>query len=76
MGLTVCQTLPWFARSLSNRAFCDVMGRRLHLLGNVDDLARQLEQILTEIPQETIEVIYRPMLLAACIQARGASRPY
>ncbi|GFX47733.1 transposable element Tc1 transposase [Trichonephila clavipes] len=34
----------------------DIMGRRLHLPGNVDDLARQLEQIWQEIPQETIRV--------------------
>ncbi|GFY04335.1 transposable element Tcb1 transposase [Trichonephila clavipes] len=46
--LTVCQTLPWPARSpdLSPiQHLCDMMGRRLHLPENVDDLAQQLEQV-------------------------------
>ncbi|GFV28416.1 hypothetical protein TNCV_5071841 [Trichonephila clavipes] len=30
-----------------------MMGRRMHLPGNVADLARQLEKIWQEIPQET-----------------------
>ncbi|GFW32246.1 uncharacterized protein TNCV_2143261 [Trichonephila clavipes] len=34
-----------------------MMRRRLHLPGNVDDLARQLEQIYQEIPHETIRDI-------------------
>ncbi|GFW56873.1 transposable element Tc1 transposase [Trichonephila clavipes] len=56
----------------------NMMGRRLHLPGNVDDLARQLEQIWQEIPQETIRVIYHSMsrLMAACIQVKGGSTPY
>ncbi|GFW56408.1 transposable element Tcb2 transposase [Trichonephila clavipes] len=33
------------------------MRRRLHLPGNVDDLARQLEQIWHEIPQATLIVL-------------------
>ncbi|GFY11727.1 uncharacterized protein TNCV_1529191 [Trichonephila clavipes] len=40
---------------------------------NVDDLARQLEQIWQEIPQETMRVLYHsmPRHVAACIRARG-----
>ncbi|GFT43346.1 RNase H domain-containing protein [Trichonephila clavipes] len=41
--LTASQTLLWPARSLSNRA---CLGRRLHLLGNIDDLARQLSKFV------------------------------
>ncbi|GFY08924.1 hypothetical protein TNCV_4661161 [Trichonephila clavipes] len=53
-------------------------GRRLHVPGNIDDLARQLEKILQEIPQETVRVLYHsmPRLVAACIRARGGSTPY
>ncbi|GFV41706.1 transposable element Tc1 transposase [Trichonephila clavipes] len=56
----------------------DMMGRRLHILGNVDDFSRQLEQIWEETPQETIRVLYHFMAspAAACIQARGGSTPY
>ncbi|GFU62468.1 transposable element Tc1 transposase [Trichonephila clavipes] len=39
----------------------DMMGRQLHLPGNVDDLARQLEQICEEILQETIRGLYHSM---------------
>ncbi|GFU32080.1 transposable element Tcb1 transposase [Trichonephila clavipes] len=39
----------------------DMMGRQLHLPRNVDDLARQLEQIWQEKPQETIRVVYHSM---------------
>ncbi|GFY19374.1 uncharacterized protein TNCV_4127611 [Trichonephila clavipes] len=55
-----------------------MMGRLLHLSGNDDDLARQLEQIWQEIPQETIRVLYHSKLcrVAACIQARCGSTPY
>ncbi|GFV91332.1 uncharacterized protein TNCV_898491 [Trichonephila clavipes] len=51
----------------------DMLGRRLHLLGNVDDLAQQLEKIWQEIPQETFRVLYHSMSrrAAACIQDRG-----
>ncbi|GFW82337.1 transposable element Tcb1 transposase [Trichonephila clavipes] len=46
--LTVCQTPPWPAR-LSDLSpiehVWNMIGRQLHLPGNVDDLARQLEQI-------------------------------
>ncbi|GFW51754.1 hypothetical protein TNCV_1186861 [Trichonephila clavipes] len=47
-----------------------MMGKRLHLPRNVDDLARQLEQIQQEIPQDTIRVLYHsmPRRVAACIQ--------
>ncbi|GFS56514.1 transposable element Tcb1 transposase [Trichonephila clavipes] len=75
------QTLPWPARlpdpSLIEHVW-DILGRRLHLPGNVDDLARQLEQIWQEIPQETIRVPYHsmPRRVAACILARGGSTPY
>ncbi|GFV65096.1 transposable element Tcb1 transposase [Trichonephila clavipes] len=50
----------------------DMMGMRLHLLGNVYDLVQQLEQIWQEIPQETIIVLHHSMLrrVATCIQAR------
>ncbi|GFV73808.1 hypothetical protein TNCV_422711 [Trichonephila clavipes] len=46
-------------------------GSRLHLPGNVYDLARQLEQICQEIPKESIRVPYHsmPRRVAACIQA-------
>ncbi|GFS57147.1 transposable element Tcb1 transposase [Trichonephila clavipes] len=56
----------------------NMMGRRLHLPGNVDDLVGQLEQIWQEIPQETIRGVYHsmPRRVAACIQARGRSTPY
>ncbi|GFX31670.1 uncharacterized protein TNCV_4081941 [Trichonephila clavipes] len=49
------------------------MGRKLHLPGNVDNLARQLEQIWQEIPQKTIRELYHsmPRHVVACIQARG-----
>ncbi|GFW20547.1 transposable element Tc1 transposase [Trichonephila clavipes] len=54
----------------------DMMGRRLHLPGNVDDLGRQLEQIWQEIPQQTIRVLYHsmPRHVATCIQARAESQ--
>ncbi|GFX65161.1 transposable element Tc1 transposase [Trichonephila clavipes] len=70
--LTACQTLPWIARSPDPSAIepvWDVMGRRMHLPGNVDDLARQLEQIWQEIPQETIRGPYYSMArhVAACM---------
>ncbi|GFW72572.1 uncharacterized protein TNCV_3798001 [Trichonephila clavipes] len=32
----------------------DMMGRRMHLPGNIENLVRQLKQIWQEIPQETI----------------------
>ncbi|GFV85542.1 transposable element Tcb1 transposase [Trichonephila clavipes] len=56
----------------------NMMGRRLHLPGNVDDLPRQLEQIWQEIPQETIRVLYDSMSrrVAACIQAKDRSTSY
>ncbi|GFV51540.1 transposable element Tc1 transposase [Trichonephila clavipes] len=56
----------------------DMKGRRLRLPGNVDHLARQLEQIWEEKPQESIRVPYHsmPRRVAACIQARGGSTPY
>ncbi|GFV60285.1 transposable element Tc1 transposase [Trichonephila clavipes] len=56
----------------------DMMRSRLHLLENVDDLARQLEQVWQEIPQETIMVLYYSMSrrVAACIQDRGGLTPY
>ncbi|GFV91229.1 transposable element Tcb1 transposase [Trichonephila clavipes] len=56
----------------------DMMGRRMPLPGNVNDLAQQSEQIWQEIPQETIRVLYHsmPRHVAACIQARDGSTPY
>ncbi|GFW80756.1 transposable element Tc1 transposase [Trichonephila clavipes] len=55
--VTAYQTLSWPTRlpdSSPIKHAWDMMGRRLHQQGNVDDLARQLEQIWQEIPQETI----------------------
>ncbi|GFT22400.1 transposable element Tc1 transposase [Trichonephila clavipes] len=46
--LTACQTLSWSARLLDVSPIehaRDMMGKRLHLLENVDGLAQQLEQI-------------------------------
>ncbi|GFV90372.1 hypothetical protein TNCV_4380871 [Trichonephila clavipes] len=50
-----------------------MMGMRLHLTGNVHDLARQLEKICQEIPQKTTRVLYDSIAwrMTACIQARG-----
>ncbi|GFY28715.1 transposable element Tc1 transposase [Trichonephila clavipes] len=59
------QTLfPWPAKSPDPSPSWDLMGRRLHLPGNVDDLACQLEQIWQKIPQETIRVLYH--YVASC----------
>ncbi|GFV34600.1 transposable element Tcb1 transposase [Trichonephila clavipes] len=74
--LAAYQTLPWPTRSPDPSPIehvWDMMGRRLHLPGNVDDLVTQLEQIWQEIPQETIRVLYHSMshCVAACIKARG-----
>ncbi|GFU28502.1 transposable element Tcb1 transposase [Trichonephila clavipes] len=63
-SLTACKTLPWSARSPDFSPIEHVwnkMGKRLYQPGNVDDLARQLEQISREIPQETIRVLYPSM---------------
>ncbi|GFV49877.1 transposable element Tc1 transposase [Trichonephila clavipes] len=77
--LTACQTLPWPSRlpdlSLIEHVL-NMMGRRLHLPGNVDELARQLEKIWQEIPQKTIRGIYHSMPRHMSIQARGESTPY
>ncbi|GFW31141.1 transposable element Tcb1 transposase [Trichonephila clavipes] len=56
----------------------NIMGRRLHLSGNVDNLSRQLEQIWQEIPQVTIRVLYHSTSrrVASCFQARGGSSAY
>ncbi|GFS65977.1 transposable element Tcb1 transposase [Trichonephila clavipes] len=59
--LTAYQALLWPARSPDLSVIehvWNMMGRRLHLPGNADDLARQLEQIWQEIPQEIIRVLY------------------
>ncbi|GFV03804.1 hypothetical protein TNCV_1877521 [Trichonephila clavipes] len=49
-----------------------MMRRRLPLLINVDDLARQFVQIWQEIPQEIIRELHHsmPRRVAACIQGR------
>ncbi|GFX70693.1 transposable element Tcb1 transposase [Trichonephila clavipes] len=67
-----CQTLPCPARSPDLSPIehvWDMKGRRLHLPGIVDDLARQLMQIWQEIAQLTIMVLYHSMSrrVAACI---------
>ncbi|GFX54110.1 transposable element Tcb1 transposase [Trichonephila clavipes] len=72
------QTLPLSARSPDPSLIepvWDIMGRRLHLPRNVDDLAQQLDQIWQEIPQEIIRVLYHFMSrhVATCIQARDGS---
>ncbi|GFU26162.1 transposable element Tcb1 transposase [Trichonephila clavipes] len=70
-GLTACQTLSWPAGSsyISPVAHVwDMMGRQLHLPGNVDDLVRHLEQIWQEIPQQTIRFLYQSM--PRCVAAR------
>ncbi|GFW63207.1 transposable element Tc1 transposase [Trichonephila clavipes] len=74
--VATCQKRPWSAKSpdlFPIEHVWDMMGRRLFLPGNVHDLARQLEQIWQEIPQETIRVLYHSMshCVAACIQLRG-----
>ncbi|GFT28046.1 transposable element Tc1 transposase [Trichonephila clavipes] len=79
--LKVCLTLPSPAKSPDLSPIKDVwdmMGRRLHLLGNVNDLAQQLEQIWQEKPQEAIRVLYHsmPRRVAACLQERSGSTPY
>lgn len=76
-----CGTPPWTARSpnlLPIEHAWDKRGRRLYLPENFDDLARQLEQILQEIPQDTIRTLNQslPHRMAACIQARYGSIPY
>ncbi|GFX84586.1 transposable element Tc1 transposase [Trichonephila clavipes] len=80
-SLTGCQALPWPAKSPDVSPIehvWDMMGRQLHLLGNVEDLGRQFEQIWQEVPQQTFRVLYHSMSrrVAACIQARGGSTPY
>ncbi|GFT84222.1 transposable element Tc1 transposase [Trichonephila clavipes] len=77
--LTDCKTLPSPARSIDIypiQHVQDMKGRRLRLPGTVDPLARQLEQIWQEIPQETIRVPYHsmPHRVAACIQATGVGQ--
>ncbi|GFW33903.1 transposable element Tc1 transposase [Trichonephila clavipes] len=76
--LKAYQTLPWPARSHSNRACLGYDGKAIASPGNVDDLAQQLKQIWQEIPQETIRVFYHSMSrrVTACIQARSGSTPY
>ena len=76
--LKACQTLPWPADLSPIERVCDMMGRRLHLARNVDDLFRQLVRIWPEITQETTRELYRsmPRRVSACIQARGGSTPY
>ncbi|GFY22856.1 transposable element Tcb1 transposase [Trichonephila clavipes] len=79
--LTASQTLPWPVRSKDLSPIehvWDMMGRRLHQPGNVDDLARPLEQIWLQIPGRPSKYFYPSMSrrLAACIQARGGSTPY
>ncbi|GFS56434.1 transposable element Tcb1 transposase [Trichonephila clavipes] len=75
--LTACQTYLWSARS-PDLSPIDMMGRRLHLTGNVHDLSRQLEKICQEIPQETTRMLYYSIArrVTSCIQARGRSTPY
>ncbi|GFV49847.1 transposable element Tcb1 transposase [Trichonephila clavipes] len=79
--LEAFQRLSWPVRSpgvsLTEHVW-DMMGRRLHVSRNVDNLPRLLEQIWQEILQETIRVLYYSLSRrgAACIQARGGSTPF
>ncbi|GFV94841.1 transposable element Tcb1 transposase [Trichonephila clavipes] len=59
---TAYQTLPWPARSLSNRA-CPVYNGKAtaSTRGDVDDLVRQMKQIWQEIQQETIRELHHSM---------------
>ncbi|GFS95293.1 hypothetical protein TNCV_2631071 [Trichonephila clavipes] len=55
-----------------------MMRRRKHLPGNVDDLARPLEQIWQKMPYETIRVLYHsmPRNVAVCTPVRYRLTPY
>ncbi|GFX39752.1 transposable element Tcb1 transposase [Trichonephila clavipes] len=69
--LAACKTLPWSARSPDFSPIehaWDMMGRRLHLPGNVDDLVRKLEKIWQEISQEAIKVLYHSMPRQFCMK--------
>ncbi|GFU17918.1 uncharacterized protein TNCV_4029351 [Trichonephila clavipes] len=46
---------------------------RLHLPGNIDEQAKELEKIWQKIPQKTIKILYQsmPRRVVARIQARG-----
>ncbi|GFX00179.1 hypothetical protein TNCV_296681 [Trichonephila clavipes] len=67
------KTLLWPDRSPDPSPMNHIMGND----GNVDDLARQLEQICQEILQEAISVLYPSMsrLVAACFLVRWEERP-
>ncbi|GFY18874.1 transposable element Tcb1 transposase [Trichonephila clavipes] len=67
-----------FQQILPDHIRHDMMGRRLYLPGNVDDLVRELEQIWQEILHETIGVLYHsmPRRVAACIRSRVGSTPF
>ncbi|GFU96849.1 hypothetical protein TNCV_3776161 [Trichonephila clavipes] len=59
LARSACQTLPrpFILSYLSPiEHVWDMLGRRLHLPGNVNDLAQQLEQIWQEIPLGTTAV--------------------
>ncbi|GFV14582.1 HTH_Tnp_Tc3_2 domain-containing protein [Trichonephila clavipes] len=73
--LTAGKTLFWPARFLSNRA-CQrcVMGRRLYLPVNNDDLVRQLEQIWQKIPQDALSLFATSC--GSLHLARVGSTPY
>ncbi|GFW08470.1 hypothetical protein TNCV_2774921 [Trichonephila clavipes] len=56
----------------------DMMRMRLHLTGDVDDLAQLFEQTCREIPQKTIRMLCHSTSrhLSACIQDRDGSESY
>ncbi|GFS60024.1 transposable element Tc1 transposase [Trichonephila clavipes] len=61
---SACQTLPWPARLPAFSPIeqvWDMMGKRIHLPGNVDNIAQELEHIWQEIPQETLKLLYQSM---------------
>ncbi|GFV92910.1 transposable element Tc1 transposase [Trichonephila clavipes] len=49
----------------------DMMGRRLHLPGNVNDLFRQLEQIWQDIPHETIRSYVTGRVVTGLVKMPG-----
>ncbi|GFU52531.1 transposable element Tcb2 transposase [Trichonephila clavipes] len=73
-----CQTLSWPVRSLDlspMEQLWDLMGNQMHLSGNANDLARQLEQILQKI-HTAGEHHSMPRRVASCIQARVGSTQF
>ncbi|GFW53701.1 hypothetical protein TNCV_4816011 [Trichonephila clavipes] len=66
------------ARSLSIEHIWDIMGRRLHLPGNVDELAKDWSKFGKKHRRRPSGSFITPMprCVAACIQTRDDSTPY